>query len=265
MDYLSVYPEAFLLFRNALISFTVCVVLYSLSRAIAPKVSTKYHSLPEFKREQWHITFVSAFPAVFVPPGAIMAYRDLSWDYSDVLTTTSPWLPGTVGLSVGYMFFDFCAMCSKPKLFRRGMGPVTYWLFLLHHLFSFSLWPWATLAARGTFFVNWFLLTEMSNILMHIRWFMISTDCTDGLPYIVLSLTWTALFFVLRIAPIPTLISMMWHGDWSKFTGPEFWVTVTCVPIPMLLNAYWMTLIFLGIAQFCFSKKNPAPYSKKSE
>ena len=68
------------------------------------------------------------------------------------------------------------------------------------------------------------------------------------LAYILVGLSWTVSFLVVRMAPAPYLIVELFDpGLLASFAPFDFWFAVCTVPLPFLLNTYWGRLHIEGM------------------
>jgi len=251
LDYLLLSEEAQSILAHAALSFCFCFTLFVSSWLISPLLFPQtFSKLPEERKIEWHCTFVSILPTLIVPPGAFLSYREFDYSPSEILTTNSSYLPAATGLSVGYMFFDFVVMMAFPRLLIKAFGIPTFILFCIHHIFSFCIWPWGILANRGALFINWYLITELTNIFMHIHWFLTKFEMESSITFKINAAFWIGSFFIVRILPIPPLLYVMIASSWKRWSSVEFWVGIFTIPIPMGLNSWWFFLIVYGVAQF---------------
>ena len=122
-----------------------------------------------------------------------------------------------------------------------GLSP--YVLFLFHHTLSIAAWPYAVSAGRCVYFVNYFLASEVTNVNMSLRWFLMKTGLEGSRVYFWNGILWIPLFFAVRVAVIPNLVDQYWNSDWSALGPVETWAARLLLPIPVGLNVYWFGLI----------------------
>ena len=113
---------------------------------------------------------------------------------------------------------------------------------------------------RCVYFINWFLVSEVTNFNMSLRWFLMKAKLENSKLYLWNGLTWLPLFFCIRVMVIPNLIDALLHSDWEVLTTGEKWTARLLLPIPMLLNTYWQvcpsaTFLPMKVSRFCSSKE----------
>jgi hypothetical protein len=126
---------------------------------------------------------------------------------------------------------------------RAYGGASPYVLFLIHHTLSLAAWPYAVTSGRCVYFVNYFLVSEVTNFNMSLRWFLMKCGKEGGRVYFWNGILWIPLFFTIRIAVIPRLVTAYFAGDWSELGANETWAARLLLPVPILLNVYWFWLI----------------------
>jgi hypothetical protein len=144
-----------------------------------------------------------------------------------------------------------------------GLSP--YVLFLFHHTLSLLAWPYAVSAGRCTYFVNFFLVSEVTNVNLSLRWFLMKTGKgEESRAYFINGVLWIPLFFAVRVAVIPDLVDQYWNSDWSKLGPIETWAARTLLPVPVGLNVYWFGLI-MHTAYVALFGKEAAKTAKTKE
>lgn len=244
----------------ALVSLVACAALRAASHALSPVLLPRtWAALSTKDREGWHTNVVSAWAALAVPVFAIPAV--LAYSGGNLVDTapSEDSLRGT-GLSVGYMLFDFLVLVINFRVQFKLWGGSQYALYVVHHILSFLIWPYAVANARGVKFVNYFLLSEASNVFMVSRYFCKRLGMTESSPvYVTVCVLWLLSFFALRIVPIPTLLDTYVNGNFDTFGPVELYVSSATLPIPSMLNMYWFyQMAMVGVRMLSPKEKKAA-------
>ena len=151
--------------------------------------------------------------------------------YSFVHPATHDTLKGC-GMSLGYMFWDLMVLITDPVGQMKAYGGLSpYVLFLFHHTLSIAAWPWPSPPADA-YFVNYFLASEVTNVNMTLRWFLMKTGLEGSRVYFWNGILWIPLFFAVRVAVIPNLVDQYWNSDWSALGPVETWAARLLAPHP---------------------------------
>ena len=162
--------------------------------------------------------------------------------FETVNTTSHPNASIACALAIGYMTFDLGAMLVGWRTSIKANGWLTYQLYIWHHLLSILFWPVAVLCGSFTFFVNWFVLSEMSSPWLGMRGAMLSLGTINTPLGLVVQLLFVLTFVLGRIVVMPDLIKAFVWADWEAVPAWQARIAKTTVPIPFLLNAYWGVL-----------------------
>ena len=232
-------------FHHALLALTLCLGIFIASKVVSPVLFGKtLAKLEPFERKIWHtnmVTFFPTFAVTYFAAPAIMEYTGVR--YSFVHPATHDTLKGC-GMSLGYMFWDLMVLITDPVGQMKAYGGLSpYVLFLFHHTLSIAAWPYAVSAGRCVYFVNYFLASEVTNVNMTLRWFLMKTGLEGSRVYFWNGILWIPLFFAVRVAVIPNLVDQYWNSDWSALGPVETWAARLLLPIPVGLNVYWFGLI----------------------
>lgn len=239
-------------FNYALLSLVLCLAIFATSKIFSPIVwRSAMSKLEPFEQKIWHtnmVTFLPTFAVTYFAAPAIMNYAGSR--HSFIEPASADTLKGC-GLSLGYMSWDLAVLLLDAGDQMRAYGGVLpYVLFLFHHTLSIAAWPYAVSTGRCVYFINYFLVSEVTNFNMSLRWFLIKTRREGGSLYFYNGILWIPLFFAARVAVIPNLADQYWNGDWSKLGPVETWTARVMLPIPVMLNLYWMGLIVSGALKF---------------
>ena len=204
-------------FNYALFSLCICLCIFTASRIISPRLFKGAMShLKPFEVKIWHtnmVTFLPTFAVTFFALPAILKYD--ADRYTFIAPASAETLKGT-GMSLGYMTWDLLVLIFDAKDQMAAYGGVTpYVIFLFHHTFSIAAWPYAVSAGRCVYFVNYFLVSEVTNFNMSLRWYLTKTNREGGSLYFWNGILWIPLFFLVRVAVIPNLVDRYLNSDWS--------------------------------------------------
>ena len=100
------------------------------------------------------------------------------------------------------------------------------------------------------YFVNYFLVSEVTNFNMSLRWYLMKTNREGGSLYFWNGILWIPLFFCVRVAVIPNLVDRYLNSDWSALGVNETWAARLLLPVPVMLNLYWFGLIITTAVRF---------------
>ena len=236
----------------AVFSVVLCLGIFIASKVFSPILfKSALSKLEPFEQKIWHTNMVTFFPTFAVTYFAWPAIKNYSGArYSFIEPASADTLKGC-GMSLGYMTWDLMVLLLDAKDQMRAYGGVgPYVLFMFHHTFSIAAWPYAVSAGRCVYFVNYFLMSEVTNFNMSLRWFLMKTKQEGGSVYFWNGILWIPLFFVVRVYVIPDLVDQYWNSDWSKLGPTETWAAGLLLPIPVMLNVYWFSQIVSGAVAF---------------
>jgi len=151
------------------------------------------------------------------------------------------------GFSLGYMIFDTMTMLVFSTTLQKELQPVMFNLLLIHHLFSIVLWPRALVWNIDVSFVIYCMATELSSLVVHLRWFFVVTNSTDRIVYLLISWSVVVAHTIVRVLPAPWIIYVFLSASYDRFTYQELILTCIFVPVPLILNLYWYFLVMLGV------------------
>ena len=148
--------EARTLFTTMGASSGVCFCLLPIWRFLIAPAIPAYRHAGEAERMYLSQSAVSLYPACTAPFLAIVALSQLPVTSNEIIMTTAPSVSAlhAVGISCGYMAYD--------TMFCLYNAPLRSPLIIAHHVFSFVLWPYATLRHRSLILVLFFIVTEAS-------------------------------------------------------------------------------------------------------
>jgi hypothetical protein len=243
-----------------LLSLCFCLCMFITSRAFTHAIVGKaYDKLLPSDRRTWHTNLVTFWPAFAVTAFALPAIVEFDVSMTSFASNVSPYTVKACGLAIGYMTWDLAVMLlnwADQCLAYGGKGAM--YLFIVHHLLSIALWPYALTRGLCVYHINWFLVSEATNFNMSLRWYLVKLDKTASKAYLLNGLAWIPLFMGIRVVVIPKLFMLYFHGDWSVFTSVEYWLARTTLPIPSFLNVYWARQIVEGAVQHLIGESAPA-------
>ena len=246
-------------FAYVLFAITFCLCATVSSVVLSPKIFRKYWArVSDSDKKIWHTNMDTYFPAFFVTLFALPAI--LTFDGGDGTTFVHRASLDTVracGLSLGYMAWDLAVMLEDPKGQQATYGgKKAYYLFIVHHVFSICIWPYAVLAGRCVYFVNFFLVSEVTNSNMSTRWFLLKCKLEKSAFYVLNGLAWIPLFLGVRVLVIPLMLKAFIFGSWNALSIGEKIVAFTTLPIPSMLNVYWARMIVRNALKYLVTGKD---------
>ena len=246
------------LFTTLGFSFVFCVALLALwHKLIAPAIpaySTRSYEDHVFLAS----SFVSCYPAVTAPFLAAAALLDVPIFDNAVVMDARPSNEAlhAVGISIGYMLYDTCYMLQH--------GQVRSPLMMGHHIVSILVWPYAVLRGRALIIVLFFIITEVTNIGQHGRMILLRLGLKHTKLYMVVGISWIALFFIVRIVPGPYALYKLAYGNYASYNTFDYVLMWLTCPLPFLLNSYWFYLLVRGLIDF-LKKKDAASKGASSK
>lgn len=234
--------EALVLGASAATSCIICCVFLVIWRKVVGPAFPAYSSCSAQDRSYLDNSAVNLFPAIVVP--ALVLAAGLPEDAAGNLLDVDP-APLTlvaVGVCVGYMLYDtvFC-LCHVEHRTVLNLG---------HHLFSMAIWPYAMLRHRCVVFVSFFCFTEITSILQHSRMILLKLGYGSRPAYTLVGVGWTISFFFVRILPSPFFLYLLVTGNYEQFSSADLIISMSTLPIPFVLNAYWFHALVAGVIKF---------------
>ena len=188
-------------FHHALLALLMCLGVFFASKALSPRLfGDALAKLEPFERKIWHtnmVTFFPAFAVTYYAAPAILEYSGTRYDFLHPASLNT--LKGC-GMSLGYMFWDLMVLLADPADQMKAYGGLSpYVLFIFHHTLSLLAWPYAVSAGRCTYFVNFFLVSEVTNVNLSLRWFLMKTGKgEESRAYFINGVLWIPLFFAVE-------------------------------------------------------------------
>jgi hypothetical protein len=242
------------LFAHFLISIACCALILVLSIAFSRKVivgAKTFDALKEHERSTWHTNMCTFWPAFVVTAYALPAILTYDGKVNSFRSVVSMNTARACGMSVGYMTWDLLVIVTRWNDQRTAYGGAgALCLFIVHHVFSIILWPYALSRGLCAYHINYFLVSEVTNFNMSLRWILSTLKKTHTKLYLFNGLGWIPLFISVRVVVIPKLYSAFVNSDWRVFTSAQYWVAALTLPIPSMLNLYWTKQIVEGAAKF---------------
>lgn len=237
-------PEARVLAVAYAGSFGVSVGLLLLWRLLIAPAIPSYKTRSEDDRVFLANSFVSLYPAFTAPLLAIPAIMELPLHDNESLLHAPPSTLAlrAVGLSAGYMLYDTVYCLS----YRQVRSP----LIILHHAFSFVLFPYATLRHRSILLVLFFVSTELTNLGQHLRILLLKLGHEASRLYLWNGVAWAVAFFVVRILPSPYFFYKLVSSSYEQYSTFDFYLAAATVPLPFMLNSFWFYMLSIGVLNF---------------
>lgn len=239
-------------FNYALLALLICAAVFVASTVLSPILfRSAMAKLEPFERKIWHtnmVTFFPTFAVTYFAWPAIVNYAGAKYSFVEPASVDTL---KACGMSLGYMSWDLGVLILDPKGQMKAYGGVApYVLFIFHHTLSIAAWPYAVSMGRCVYFVNFFLFSEVTNFNLSLRWFLMTTKRENSSLYFWNGILWIPLFFAARIAVIPGLVDRYWNSDWTQLGAGETWAARLMLPIPVMLNVYWMGQIASGAISY---------------
>lgn len=242
------------LFAHYLISLAWCVVILLFSLACSRRCivgAKRFDALRAHERSTWHTNLCTFWPAFAVTAYALPAILEFDGNVRTFKSVVSANTARACGMSVGYMTWDLFVIVTRWSDQKTAYGGANaLWLFIAHHVFSIILWPYALTRGLCAYHINFFLVSEVTNFNMSLRWILATLKKTETKLYLVNGLGWIPLFVSVRVVVIPRLFDAFMKSDWSVFTPAQYWVALLTLPIPSMLNLYWTKQIIEGATKF---------------
>lgn len=154
-----------------------------------------------------------------------------------------------VTMCVGYFTWD---------LYNYRIQEVFEFVMILHHLISIIVWPIATCYGLGNFFLLYFIATEFSSPLIHVRWYLRSIY-GKKIEWLIATVTFVLVFTFARIITMPYVLFGLYASNTWQHSSLPFWlrlISTSTLYLPCLLNMYWFLYILKMCTSFlCDSKK----------
>ena len=255
---------------NAMFAMTSCLLTCMASTILSPRLFERFfENMSRIDRKVWHTNMATYFPAFFVTLYALPAvveFYESGDNGREFVREASIDTVRACGLSLGYMVWDLGVMLQDPKGQQVTYGgKKAYYLFVVHHVFSILIWPYAVLWGRCVFFVNFFLVSEVTNVNMSTRWFLLKCKMEKSSVYLVNGLAWIPLFLGVRVLVIPLMLNAFIFGTWGKLNLVEKIVAFVFLPIPSMLNVYWSKMIVSNAMKYLITGEDPENLSQKEK
>jgi len=233
-------------------SFCFALTVCLLSMAFAPKYITFYKNWSTDRQKLFHTTVVA-----FVMPCIITAFIFPEFIYWLKYFNNSSWLdnpniweqPTTMilarvlGISLGYLVFDTCAMLVWFRELKTAMRPALFFQMMFHHIASICVWSYCVKYDRATFYVFYCIFTEVTNIFLNFRSILAFLDLEDVSLHTLVGTLLLVVFTIVRILPIPWIISLAVNAYYGNFNTLQIILGCVFGPAPILLNIFWYFLL----------------------
>lgn len=242
-------PAAF--FQTFALGCTAEVCIVTISYFVSPAFYPAAY--PAAKQWLWHTTAAAIFPAIAVPlfalPGTLALWRDKASVATLLMLSPNDALWKALGFSLAHFTVDGVLLAVKSKTYIQAMRKPLWLQMMAHHVLSVLIWPIAFADSVSVFAVGYFMATEVTNVMLNTRWFLVECSVTG-----VLKIVWDVLFVVsytaVRILTIPAAVWVAYATDWAAYashaSGLDLLLTVTIL-IPFALNIFWWSLILKGV------------------
>jgi len=232
--------------------------------------AARFDGMKPHHRVTWHTNLCTFWPAFAVTAYALPAVVDFRGNPNSFASEVSTMTSKGCGMSIGYMMWDLGVILVRWEDQLKAYGGAgALYLFIAHHVFSILLWPYALTRGLCAYDINYFLVSEVTNFNMSLRWILSALKMSDTTLYLVNGLGWIPLFLSVRVAVIPRLFASFVGSDWSVFTPAQRWVALLTLPIPSMLNLYWSKKIVFGALKFLTTGEEPdlktSPAKKKKK
>jgi hypothetical protein len=257
------------LFAYYFISIACCVGIMIFSLVFSRRCivgAKRFDALRPCDRNTWHTNLCTFWPAFAVTMYAAPAIGTFAGRADSFTGAVSTLTAKACGMSIGYMTWDLFVIVSrwKDQLEAYG-GAGALRLFIVHHVFSIVLWPYALTRGLCAYHINYFLVSEVTNFNMSLRWILSALKLSDSKLYLVNGLSWIPLFMGVLVVVIPRLYAAFMGSDWSVFTPAQYWAALLTLPIPSALNVYWAQQIVVGATKFLLTGEEPGAAKKKED
>lgn len=226
-----------------------------LSVWLSPPYFPKSYAESPHRAKLWHTTFAAIFPAVVAPalaaPGLVQLLSERWSPKNLLLMPANELLWCALGVSVAHFYFDLSIMLFYSRDFVRAMGRPLYKQMIFHHAASALAWPYALIRGKCVCFVAYFIITEVSNIFLNVRWFFAEKDSSSALRAVI-ELAFFVTFTLVRILPIALAIYVVMHADWFHYIQLSNWLDLcltTLAIVPFGLNLFWYSIILRSAHQ----------------
>uniref|UniRef100_A0A8C4TH68 TLC domain containing 4b n=3 Tax=Erpetoichthys calabaricus TaxID=27687 RepID=A0A8C4TH68_ERPCA len=254
MDELKVVAGSFAVFQFL---FTVASPYVSLI------ISQGYQHLHPVKKTEWNSRLVSTVHALIV--GTLCLY--ILW-FDEAVNKDPVWgdprlVKLNVAITCGYLLYDLLLLAMHWKTMGDGF-------FVCHHLAA--LYAYGYVLGRGVlpYFANFRLISELSTPFVNQRWFFdVLSYPRSGLQVVLNGAAMAVVFFVVRIAVMPTYYSRVWSTVGTPAferlgPGPQVAWILSSVSLDVL-NIIWMYRITRGCYRVLTGSKSTRTKKQTSD
>eukprot|EP00931_Biecheleriopsis_adriatica_P061480 TRINITY_DN36969_c0_g2_i1.p1 TRINITY_DN36969_c0_g2~~TRINITY_DN36969_c0_g2_i1.p1 ORF type:complete len:285 (-),score=39.75 TRINITY_DN36969_c0_g2_i1:100-915(-) len=175
-------------------------------------------------------------------PFSSVAQDVLRFQVTDSVQGSSVILQQVLPFTMGYFAYDCGVMAIDDEVYMP--------LMVVHHVISLAIWPISFLNQAGTFYVIYFLATELSTPLLHLTVFFLPKHGVQGASRTIVGLVLILVFFLVRVLPSPALLYSLRasaaSGYWSSIPSFVTILAMFTIPVPPFLFAYWFFKLVRG-------------------
>eukprot|EP00966_Prymnesium_polylepis_P086425 2000754-Prymnesium_polylepis.1 len=244
----AMFPPAF--WHTFWIGSSVELLIAAVSVYVSPLFYPK--DFPDSKKMLWHTTAAAVFPAFAVSfyaiPGTLKMWQEEP--LSDILAASpNNQLYKALGYALAHFAVDGLLMAVMYKSFIAAMKKPLYIQMMAHHALSLLIWPRAFAVEACVFAVGYFMATEVTNIILNSRWFLVECK-VEGMFMTIYSVLFFVSYTVVRILTIPVALVVVFRTNWAAYIAHispvDVLLTLFCF-IPFALNIFWYSLILKGL------------------
>uniref|UniRef100_A0A7S2BEH0 TLC domain-containing protein n=1 Tax=Octactis speculum TaxID=3111310 RepID=A0A7S2BEH0_9STRA len=215
---------------------------------------------PRAKKFLWTTTvtglFASIMVSIYAIPGMIEVLQASEVD-SLLLAKMNDSLWAALGFSLGHFLFDGTVMVIFKQEFDKAMNSSLYNQMMVHHVLPLLMWPVACASNELVPLVAYFMVTEVTNVILNFRWILQEMKAT-GLFKLLIDAGFLISYFVVRIVPIPFIFYLAYVTDWGTYYAHtdalRLFFGIFCI-VPVLLNLFWFNLVLKGAMKTLKGKK----------
>lgn len=149
------------------------------------------------------------------------------------------------GITCGFFVADCVVLVRYPAEMAKELGgSAPYMIMWLHHVLSLALWPYTLVKPIHAPMITFCLATELTNIGQNAFVLAGRGKLLGDAAEVAIGVLWMLSFFVVRIIPVPAIAyfivdSHLLTTHSCGLSTAWWWISVTTVPIPVMLNCFW--------------------------
>mmetsp|Transcript_43850 Transcript_43850/g.103699 ORF Transcript_43850/g.103699 Transcript_43850/m.103699 type:complete len:268 (+) Transcript_43850:99-902(+) len=184
------------------------------------------------------------------PPFSEIAADVAAFRPVDTVHATSPRLWYALPFTLGYFVYDCCMMLIDPEVCMA--------LMVVHHVVSLTIWPISFLTSAGTFYIAYFLFTEVSTPFLHFAVFFLPKHGIETGVRTLMGWGLLLSFFLARVLPVPMLYYSLYASQpyWADIHPTVRRLAMCTLPLPPLLFVHWFARIVHGSVKHLTSDKS---------